>query len=98
MSNFTVKSATQITATAPPGTAGTDHITVANSGGVSLNSPADQFTYMAMPAANFSGSSPASPTAAALNAVTAEGSDLEATELTAGSAGTGWNWFGSRHG
>ena len=43
--NFTVASATSITATAPAGTAGTVDVTVTTLGGASATSTADQFTY-----------------------------------------------------
>ena len=46
---FTVNSATQITATAPAGSAGTVDITVTTVGGTSATSAADQFTYVAPP-------------------------------------------------
>ena len=46
---FTVNSATQITATAPAGSAGTVDITVTTAGGTSATSSADQFTYVAAP-------------------------------------------------
>lgn len=45
---ITVNSATQITATSPPGS-GTVDVTVTTSGGTSAASPADQFTYVAAP-------------------------------------------------
>ena len=44
-SSFTVNSATQITATSPPGT-GTVDVTVVTAGGTSTTSSADQFTYL----------------------------------------------------
>ncbi len=47
--NFTVDSATQITATAPAGTSGTVDITVTTPGGTSATSTADQYTYVAAP-------------------------------------------------
>ena len=46
---FTVNSATQITATAPAGSAGTVDVTVTTPGGTSATSAADQFTYVAPP-------------------------------------------------
>jgi len=46
---YTVNSATSITATAPPGTAGTVDVTVTTGGGTSATSAADQFTYLAPP-------------------------------------------------
>ncbi|MDR3017314.1 MAG: IPTL-CTERM sorting domain-containing protein [Delftia acidovorans] len=48
--NYTVNSDTQITATAPPGAAGTVDITVSTVGGTSASSIADRFTYVAAPA------------------------------------------------
>ena len=44
--NYTVNSATSISATAPPGSAGTVNVTVSNSGGTSATVTADQFTYI----------------------------------------------------
>lgn len=44
-----VNSATQITATAPAGAAGTVDVTVTTAGGTSATSAADQFTYVAAP-------------------------------------------------
>jgi hypothetical protein len=49
--SFTVNSATQITATAPAGTAGTVDVTVTTPGGTSTTSTADQYTYAAPPTA-----------------------------------------------
>ena len=55
---FTVNSATQITATSPPGTGVVD-VTVVTPGSTSpVNRPGDQFTYFAVPAVT--GVSPAS--------------------------------------
>ncbi|HBY34686.1 MAG TPA: hypothetical protein DEH65_06825 [Delftia acidovorans] len=48
--NYTVNSDTQITATAPPGAAGTVDITVSTIGGNSASSIVDRFTYVAAPA------------------------------------------------
>ena len=48
--SYTVNSATQITATAPAGTAGTVDITITTAGGTSSTTVADQFTYAAAPA------------------------------------------------
>ena len=47
---FTIDSATQITATAPAGAAGTVDITVTTPGGTSAISPIDRFTYQPAPA------------------------------------------------
>lgn len=44
--SFAVNSSTQITATAPVGTAGTVDVTVTTTGGTSPTSSADQFTYL----------------------------------------------------
>ncbi|OOG77794.1 cell shape-determining protein, partial [Sinorhizobium sp. A49] len=46
---YTVNSNTQITATAPAGSAGTVDIRVTTAGGTSSTSAADQFTYVAAP-------------------------------------------------
>ncbi|WP_102299756.1 S-layer family protein, partial [Janthinobacterium sp. AD80] len=48
-SGFTVNSATQITATAPAGSAGTVDVRVTTPGGTSATSGADQFTYVTAP-------------------------------------------------
>jgi probable HAF family extracellular repeat protein len=51
--NFTAgSSTTQLTATAPPGTAGTVDITVGTIGGISQTKAADQFTYVPAPSVN----------------------------------------------
>ncbi len=47
--NVTVVSASQITATAPAGSAGTVHTTVTTPGGTSATSSADEYTYVAAP-------------------------------------------------
>lgn len=47
--SFTVSSATQIVAIAPPGTLGTVDVTVVEPSGTSAISVADQFTYVALP-------------------------------------------------
>ncbi|MCP4015639.1 MAG: IPTL-CTERM sorting domain-containing protein [Delftia sp.] len=47
--NYTVNSDTQITATAPPGAAGTVDITVSTVGGTSATSAGDRFTYAQAP-------------------------------------------------
>ena len=46
-SSYTVDSDTQITATSPPGSAGTVDITVTTAAGTSATSASDQFTYLA---------------------------------------------------
>ena len=72
---FTVNSATQITATAPAGSAGTVDITVTTAGGTSALSAADQFTYV-VPAPTVSGISPTSgPTSGGMS-VTISGTSL----------------------
>ncbi|MBV7274500.1 cell wall-binding repeat-containing protein [Clostridium sp. PL3] len=58
--NFTVVSDTEITATAPAGSAGAVDITVTTAGGTSSTSSADQYTYIA-PASDGGGSSPYIP-------------------------------------
>ncbi|MDO8034503.1 putative Ig domain-containing protein [Janthinobacterium sp. SUN128] len=50
-SGFTFNNATQITATAPSGIAGTVDVTVTTAGGTSVTSLADQFTFVALPIA-----------------------------------------------
>jgi hypothetical protein len=50
-SSFVVNSDTQITATSPLGSPGTVDVTVVTAGGTSATSPADQFAYVAAPAA-----------------------------------------------
>ena len=49
--SFTVNSATQITATSPPGTAGPVDVTVSNAGGTSATGQADVFAYTGPPTA-----------------------------------------------
>ena len=86
---YTVNSATQITATAPPGT-GTVDITVTNAGGTSATSAADQFTYVAAPTVT-SISPTAGPTSGGTT-VTITGTNLSgATAVTfGGTAATGF--------
>ncbi|MBV8620639.1 MAG: IPT/TIG domain-containing protein, partial [Curvibacter sp.] len=48
--SYTVNSATQITATAPAGSAGTVDVTVVTAGGTSATSASDQYTYAPSPA------------------------------------------------
>ena len=55
---FTVNSATQITATAPAGSAGTVDITVTTAGGTNSTASSDQYTYIAAP--TITGISPSS--------------------------------------
>ena len=47
--SYTVNSATQITATAPAGSAGTVDVTVTTPGGTSTTSPSDHYTYVPEP-------------------------------------------------
>ena len=70
-SSFTVNSPTQITATAPAGSAGTVDITVTTPGGTSSTSSADQFTFIAAPAVT--GVSPSSGPTAGGTSVTITG-------------------------
>ena len=64
---FTVNSATQITATAPARSVGTVDITVTTAGGTSATSSADQFTYVAAPAATTNAATSISSAGATLN-------------------------------
>ena len=66
--------ATQITATAPAGAAGTVDVTVTTAGGTSATSPADQFTYVAAP--TVTRISPAAGPLAGGTTVTITGTDL----------------------
>ncbi|AGF55774.1 chitobiase/beta-hexosaminidase C-terminal domain-containing protein [Clostridium saccharoperbutylacetonicum] len=71
--SYTVDSATQITATAPAGSAGTVDITVTTAGGTSSTGSTDQFTYMqtvATPTASISGGAVASGTTVTLSSGT----------------------------
>ena len=47
--SYTINSSTQITATAPAGSAGTVDVTVATPGGTSTANPSDQYTYVPAP-------------------------------------------------
>lgn len=51
--SYTVDSSTQITATAPAGSAGTVDVTVTSIGGTSATSSSDQFTYVASPVVHY---------------------------------------------
>ena len=85
---FVVNSASQITATAPAGNAGTVDVTVTNAGGTSATSVADQYTYVGTGPAGpiVSGLSPASGPVSGGNSVTITGSGL--TSATSVSFGT----------
>ncbi|WP_297417468.1 chitobiase/beta-hexosaminidase C-terminal domain-containing protein [Clostridium sp.] len=70
---YNVDSDTQITATAPAGSAGVADITVVTAGGTSATSSADQFTYMetvAAPTASIAGGAVASGTTVTLSSGT----------------------------
>jgi len=70
-SGFTVNSATRITATAPAG-AGTVDIRITTAGGTSATSPADRYTYIALP--SVTSVSPAQGTTAGGQSITISGS------------------------
>ena len=72
--SITNESATQITATSPPGTAGTVDITVITPGGTTPTSSADQFTYVAAP--SVTSISPTSGPAIGGTSVTITGANL----------------------
>ncbi|MBJ7519947.1 MAG: IPT/TIG domain-containing protein, partial [Solirubrobacteraceae bacterium] len=78
---YTVDSATQITATAPAGAAGTADVRVTATGGQSANTAADDYAYIAAP--TVTGLSPATGPPAGGTSVTITG-----TNLTAASAVT----------
>ncbi|MGH7019824.1 MAG: IPT/TIG domain-containing protein [Brevundimonas sp.] len=73
-SGFTVNSATQITATAPAGSAGTVDVRVTAGGGTSATSVADQFTYLAAP--TVTSISPSSGPSTGGTSVTISGTNL----------------------
>ncbi|CAB5690482.1 IPTL-CTERM protein sorting domain [Delftia tsuruhatensis] len=80
---YTINSNTQITATAPAGSAGTVDVTVTTAGGTSATSAADQFTYVSAPTVT-SISPTAGPTAGGTS-VTITGTNLSgATAVTFG--------------
>ncbi|WP_237736703.1 beta strand repeat-containing protein, partial [Delftia acidovorans] len=87
---YTINSNTQITATAPAGSAGTVDVTVTTVGGTSATSAADQFTYVSAPTVT-SISPTAGPTAGGTT-VTLTGTNLSgATAVTFGAtAATGF--------
>lgn len=72
--SYTVNSATQITATAPAGSAGTVDITVTTTFGTSATSASDQFTYTAAP--TVTSVSPASGSVSGGGSVTISGANL----------------------
>ncbi|WDQ35456.1 IPT/TIG domain-containing protein [Paenibacillus marchantiae] len=75
--SYTVNSATQITATAPVGSAGTVDVTVTTSGGTSATSAADQYTYLAEP--TITNMSPTSGPTSGGTIVTLTGTNLTRT-------------------
>ncbi|UWX03811.1 IPT/TIG domain-containing protein [Pseudoxanthomonas sp. NC8] len=81
---YTVNSATQITATAPAGAAGTVDVTVTTTGGsTSATSAADRYTYVSAP--TVTGISPASGSTAGGTTVTITGTNFgSATAVTFG--------------
>ncbi len=83
---YAVRSDTGITAASPPGTSGTVDITVTYPGGTTATSPADRFTYFALPAVS-SVSPPAGPTSGGTS-VTITGTDFTgATAVSFGGTG-----------
>jgi hypothetical protein len=73
-SSFTVNSANQITATAPPESAGTVDIAVTSSGGTSSTASADQFSFV--PAPTINGLTPTGGAASGGTVVTITGSNF----------------------
>jgi hypothetical protein len=71
---FTVDSPTQITATAPAGSAGTVDVTVTTAGGSSANTSADDYTYVAAPTTT--GCAPSQGPTAGGTSVTITGTNL----------------------
>ena len=81
--SYTVNSATQITASSPPGSAGIVDITVTTAGGTSATSASDQFTYVAAP--TVTGINPTYGPTAGGTSVTITGTNLgNATGVTIG--------------
>jgi hypothetical protein len=81
--SFTVNSDTQVTATAPSGSAGVVDVTITTAGGASPVSSADRYTYTNAP--TVSGMTPATDTASGGVPVTVTGSNLSgATSVTFG--------------
>ena len=89
-SGFTVNSATQITATAPAGSAGTVDVTVTTAGGTSATGAADRFTYVAAP--TVTGISPTAGPGTGGTSVTINGSNFTGTTAVTfgGTAATGF--------
>ncbi len=87
---YTVNSATQITATAPAGSAGTVDVTVTTAGGTSATGSSDQFTYTAAP--TITGISPNSGTMSGGTSVTITGTNLSGASAVRfdGTAATGY--------
>ena len=90
IATYTINSNTQITATAPAGSAGTVDVTVTTVGGTSATSAADQYTYV--PAPTVTAVSPASGSSLGGSTVTLTGTNFTgATAVTFGStAATGF--------
>ncbi|WP_137934850.1 Ig-like domain repeat protein [Mesorhizobium comanense] len=82
--SYTIVSDTQITATAPSGSAGTVDITVTTPGGTSATGQADRYTYVAAP--TIGTASPASGPTAGGTGVTLTGTNLADATLTVGGA------------
>jgi len=76
--SYTVKSATQITATSPALSAGTDNVTVTTAGGTSATGSADDFTYTTAPPVVSALSPKEGPTTGGTS-VTITGSDFGGT-------------------
>jgi hypothetical protein len=87
--NFSVNSDTDITATAPAGTAGPVDVTVVGPGGISATSSADQFTYTPPPVPTVTGVSPGSGPSTGGTSVTITGTGFTgATAVNFGSGNT----------
>ena len=76
--SFTVESASLIKATAPPGSAGTVNVSVKTPTGESVNTPADDYTYVAKP--SVTALSPAKGPLGGAITVTITGANLENAE------------------
>jgi hypothetical protein len=85
--NFSVNSDTNITATAPAGTAGPVDVTIVGPGGISATSSADQFTYTPPPVPTVTGVSPGSGPSTGGTPVTITGTGF--TGATAVNFGSG---------
>jgi large repetitive protein len=91
--SFTVNSDSSITAVSPAEGAGTVDVTVANSGGTSITSASDRFTFVAIP--SVSSLSPKSGSVAGGTEVTITGTGLAAaTQVTFGGTPAGF-WVNS---